>query len=120
MTQKLESLLQAGGLKAEPFAPTSRYHGLPAATFTSGQGRTLSHLRRRFIAPPGSFTQVQEHMVVQGDRPDTLAAHYLGDAEQFWRIADANNVLRPNDLTDEPGSRLRITLPEGIPGTGDA
>jgi len=120
MSNKIEALLKAGGLKAEPFAPTSRYHNLPVATFTSDQGRSLSHLRRRFIAPPARFAQVQEHMVVQGDRPDTLAAHYLGDAEQFWRIADANNVLQPNDLTDAPGSRLRITMPEGIPGTGDA
>ena len=54
--------------------------------------------------------------VVAGDRLDNLAAHYIGDPEQFWRICDANNALRPHELTQRVGRRLRITLPEGIPG----
>ncbi|MEO0078974.1 MAG: LysM domain-containing protein, partial [candidate division WOR-3 bacterium] len=35
---------------------------------------------------------------------------------QFWRICDANNVLDPSELTENPGRRVRITLPEGFPG----
>jgi hypothetical protein len=38
----------------------------------------------------------------------------------FWRICDANRAMRPGALTETIGSRLRITLPEGIPGTEDA
>jgi hypothetical protein len=41
---------------------------------------------------------------------------YLADAEQWWRIADANPVLDPAELTAEPGRTLRITLSEGVPG----
>jgi hypothetical protein len=44
----------------------------------------------------------------------------MQDAEQFWRIADANAALHPNELTAQPGRRLRITLPEGIPGPSNA
>ena len=44
----------------------------------------------------------------------------MGDPEAFWRIADANSALRPQDLTRTPGRRLRITLPEGIPGVPGA
>jgi nucleoid-associated protein YgaU len=48
---------------------------------------------------------------VQGDRLDNLAARYLGDPEQFWKICDANNVLRPDELTEEIGRVVRIALP---------
>ena len=53
-------------------------------------------------------------------RLDNLAAEYLGDPEQFWRICDANGVLRPDELTDTIGRRIRITLPDGIPGAPNA
>jgi hypothetical protein len=33
-----------------------------------------------------------------------------------WRLCDANGAMRPDELTETPGRRLRITLPEGIPG----
>ena len=35
---------------------------------------------------------------------------------QFWRVCDANAAMRPDELTETIGRRLRITLPEGIPG----
>jgi hypothetical protein len=57
---------------------------------------------------------------VQGDRLDNLTAKYLGDPEQFWRLCDANNALQPEELTDTVGRRVRITMPEGIPGPRSA
>jgi len=53
---------------------------------------------------------------VEKDRLDNIAAHYLGDPEQFWRLADANNAMRPEELTEEVGRRLRVTHPEGMTG----
>jgi hypothetical protein len=53
--------------------------------------------------------------VTQGDRLDNIAAKYLGDPEQFWRLCDANGAMRPDALTETIGRWLRITLPEGIP-----
>jgi hypothetical protein len=47
-----------------------------------------------------------------------LGARHLGDAELWWRLADANGVVDPRDLTEPVGRRLRITLPEGVPGPG--
>ena len=58
--------------------------------------------------------------VVDGERLDTIASEHLGDPEQFWRIADANNAIDPQELLQRIGRRLRITLPEGIPGTPNA
>ncbi len=58
--------------------------------------------------------------VVEGDRVDNLAAQYLGDPELYWRLCDANGVMRPDDLTETAGAKVAITLPEGIPGASDA
>jgi hypothetical protein len=96
------------------FSPTSRYFGIETAT-REGVGGTIVFLRRRFVPPPERFALLQEHVVAEHDRLDTIAAYYLGDPEQWWRIADANAALDPADLTATLGRRLRITLPEGIP-----
>jgi hypothetical protein len=101
------------------FGPTSRYATVETATWTAPNGRQVVYLRRRWVGPPENFSLLAEHLVAQGDRLDNLAAAYLGDAEQFWRICDANAALRPGELTDELGRALRITLPEGIPGAPD-
>jgi hypothetical protein len=102
------------------FPPTSRYAGIETATLETADRRTITYLRRRFVPPPERFALLQEHTVTEGERLDHLAAHYLGDPEQFWRLCDANGVLRPDDLTATIGRRIRVTLPEGIPGAPHA
>lgn len=116
MNDPLSALLQAQGLEANAFPPTSRYHGLGTLTLVARDGETIVYLRRRFVPGPERFADVGQHTVVEGDRLDLLAARYLGDPEQFWRLADANRAMQPKALTSEVGRRLRITLPEGIPG----
>jgi hypothetical protein len=98
------------------FPITSRYHSIETATFEGTDGRSIVYLRRRFLPDPDQFALLQEHRVAAGERPDHLAARYLNDPEQFWRLADANGVMNPDELTDEIGRVVRITLPEGIPG----
>jgi hypothetical protein len=102
------------------FPPTSRYYGIQTATIETADGKTQAYLRRRFLPPPENFTTIQEHVVVRGDRIDNITARYLGDPLQFWRVCDANRAMRPEELTEELGRRIRITLPEGIPGTPNA
>lgn len=101
------------------FQPTSRYFSVETATFESPDGRRFRYLRRRLLPPLDRFTLIQEHLVTEGDRLDNITARYLGDAEQFWRLCDANPILRPEEL-EEIGRRIRITLPEGIPGPPNA
>jgi hypothetical protein len=96
------------------FPPTSRYANIEIAQLDLGRGRTVNYLRRRFVPPMDRFVPVLEHVVVEGDRLDNITARYLGDPEQFWRVADANGAMRPDELTERPGRQLRITLPEGI------
>lgn len=99
------------------FPPNSRYHTTETATLETADGKTIVYLRRRFAPNANRFSLLLEHTVTQGERLDLITARHLGDAQQFWRIADANSAMRPEDLTAEIGRKLRITLPEGIPGT---
>jgi hypothetical protein len=98
------------------FPPTSRYYLVETAVWESPDGLTTPYLRRRFCPQPERLALLQEHVVALGDRLDNVTARYLDDPEQFWRIADANRALRPEELVERPGRRLRITLPEGVPG----
>jgi hypothetical protein len=102
------------------FPPTSRYYGIDTATLTTVDGRVVVYVRRRFVPSPDRFALLYQHVVSEGERLDNIAAKYMDDPEAFWRIADANGAMRPEELTETPGRRLRITLPEGIPGTPNA
>jgi hypothetical protein len=102
------------------FPPTSRYYGLETATLTTADRQVIVYLRRRFVPSPDRFALLLEHVVSEGERLDQVTAQYLGDPEAFWRVADANAAMRPEALTETPGRRLRITLPEGIPGPSNA
>jgi nucleoid-associated protein YgaU len=108
------------GAAQSPYPRTSRYFGIETAIHTGPDGRPVPYLRRRLLPPPGSFTAVTEHEVSAGDRAELLANRYFGDPELWWRLADANGVLDPAELTATAGRRLRITLPEGVvaPPTG--
>lgn len=115
MSDQLQALMQSGPLTTQQFAPNSRYYGIETATLTTADGRVHIYLRRRFCPPPERFALLQEHTVAQGERLDNLTAQYYGDPEVFWRVCDANNAIRPDDLTETLGTTIRITLPEGIP-----
>jgi hypothetical protein len=97
------------------FPITSRYYSTPTAELEAPDGTRIKYLRRRFVPGPERFELLLEHAVVEGDRLDTITAQYLGDPEQFWRVCDANSAMRPEELIQTVGRRLRITLPEGIP-----
>lgn len=98
------------------FPMNSRYQNVETAKLNRPDGSEVVYLKRRFVPQPERFALLQEHVVVEGDRLDNITARYLGDPEQFWRVCDANRAMRPDELTQEIGRRLKITLPEGIPG----
>jgi len=118
-TQALQALLQAGGATSV-FAANSRYHASATAKLTTADGKSIVYLRRRFVPAPEQFSVIQEHFIVQGDRMDNLAAKYLGDPEQFWRMCDANGAMRPDELVEVIGAVIKITLPQGIAGPQNA
>jgi hypothetical protein len=95
------------------FPATSRYSRIETATWVGAEGRQSVYLRRRFLPPAPATIVLTEHVVTQAERLDNITARYLGDPEQFWRLADGNNAMDPNELTSAIGGRLRIPLPQG-------
>jgi len=120
MSTPLETLLQSSVVKGAMFPPNSRYQGFDTIKMEMPDGRQVLYLERRFIPQPESLNLLQEHTVTQGERLYNITAHYLNDPEQFWRICDANRAMIPDQLTEQIGRRLRITLPHGVPGVPDA
>ena len=88
----------------------SRYEGVADAEMLGPGGRTIRYKRMRFIpAVGGAFG----YRVQDEDRPDLVAYRVLGDAEQFWRLADVNRVMRPSELTAASGRRILVPAPGG-------
>jgi len=75
----------------------SRYKDAKTVTIRDHHGR-----ERTVLLPPKApkLTIRGEHLRIQGQRLDHLAAFYLGDATAFWRIAEANDVMLPEALSE--------------------
>lgn len=116
MSDAINAITRIAAQSAPDFPANSRYSATDKTTLEGDDGRQIAYLRRRFVPAPERFDILKEQTVVDGDRLDNLAAKYIGDPELFWQIADANEATAPEELTDSIGRRLRITLPEGIPG----
>jgi hypothetical protein len=113
----VQAMLAQTALQRTLFSATSRYYGLDTETLTAPDGRAIIYIVRRFVPPADGFQLLQLHTVTQGDRLDNVTARYLGDPELFWRVADANSAMCPEELVEKIGRKLRITLPQGITGT---
>ena len=94
------------------FDTSSRYYRLETATYVTSDERSIRYVRRRFLRQGGSLPLLVEVTLAEGDRLDLITAHTLGDPEQFWRVADANDAMNPFELTGEPGETLRIPVPQ--------
>jgi hypothetical protein len=111
-------LIDAGAIPVSPFGPSSRYANVAIARFTfpaddDGQTNTVAYVQRRFIPQARDIPIATWHTVRAGERLDHLAAHYLGDVELTWRVADANLITDMLEIGTEPGARVAIPLPPG-------
>ena len=104
-------------MRTDLFAAGSRYYHVRTAILATSVGTRVVSLRRRFCPDPDTLAVVAEHVRVDNERLDHVAAAYFGDPERFWQLCDANNAMDPAELVRVPGTILRITLPEGIPGS---
>jgi hypothetical protein len=93
------------------FEHNSRYYRLETATLSAPDGRVIAYKRRRFLPRSESMPLLVEVAVTQGDRLDLITARALVDPEQFWRVCDANEAMRPSELTDKAGRLVEISMP---------
>jgi hypothetical protein len=89
------------------FAKESRYYNIEDATIVSDR-MTITYKKRRFLPDASKISLLQEMTISSGDRLDRIAARLGGDPEQYWRICDTNNVMHPLELTNEPGTIVKI------------
>jgi hypothetical protein len=115
MNDPVQMLIDAGAIPISPFGPSSRYANVAIARYQVSIDESVPYVLRRFVPQGRDIPLATRHLVLAGDRIDLLAAHYLGDAELHWRVADANLATDMLELTAAAGARLAIPLP---PGTG--
>jgi hypothetical protein len=114
MTDPVQMLIDAGAIPTSPFAPSSRYANVAIGQYKLTAGEPpVAYVLRRFVPQARDIPVATRHTVCAGDRIDLLAAHYLGDMELTWRVADANAVTDMLELTATPGLRIVIPLPPG-------
>jgi hypothetical protein len=76
------------------FDPKSRYARHASLYETKdARGRNVQAVGPAMppVRPP-----LGDHLLKTGQRLDHLAAHYLNDANGFWRLAEHNGVLLPD------------------------
>ncbi|WP_413811716.1 hypothetical protein [Streptomyces sp. OE57] len=102
---------------SHPYPRSSRYHDAEIGIHVQPDGTPVRYVRRRLLPPLGEVGEdTATHTVSSGERPDHLGQRYFGDPAAWWRIADANPVLDPRELTAEPGEEIEV--PNGFPGGG--
>lgn len=79
------------------FGPKSRYFQAETYTVRDARGRFVKVV---MPAPPPDQVLLGLHLLIQGERLDLLAARYLDDPAGFWRIAEQNDSMLPESLTE--------------------
>lgn len=126
MQEQLRAMLAAGAVPSSPLPATSRYADTPVAVwFPPGadpddEAAGVPYRLRRLCPAPERHALLHEHTTSGGERRDLLAAEQLGDPALWWRLADANAVLDPSELTTPVGRVLRVTSAADMPGGPDA
>ncbi len=88
-------------------ALASRYAKLDTYTVTTQTGATVTATR---LPLPRTGPVLGFHRLVEGQRLDLIANHYLSDPTAFWRLCDANGSMVPDALA----ARDLVAIP--VPG----
>lgn len=89
----------------------SRYKDLPIKSFVDADGRERRYLARRFLPDPAALRALTSVRITDSERLDLIAHRTLGEPTMFWRIADANAAMDPDDLLSPVGRRLIVPSP---------
>lgn len=80
------------------FSQSSRYLRYAAATTgVDRRGRIVACVTPARVPPQ---TELGKHRRHEEQRIDHLAEHYLGDATQYWRIAEVNHALTADQIAE--------------------
>lgn len=79
------------------FDEDSRYAGVEFYVVIDHRGRAVEVVA---VAPRSESSLLGIHVLKQGERLDHLAAKYLSDPAGYWRIAERNDAMLPDSLTE--------------------
>lgn len=79
------------------FDAKSRYAKAPTTTVTDARGRTVTA-----VVAPDAPAQVLlgYHVRRQGEELDHLAARYLDDPHGYWRVAEINDAMFAEQISE--------------------
>jgi hypothetical protein len=86
------------------FLANSRYANVATVESTTSTGESVTALKLRKLTPVTGDPQV----VQAGDRLDLIAQERVGDATQFWHVADANTAPDSRTLVETVGDTLNV------------
>lgn len=76
----------------------SRYVNAPAYQVYDHRGRLVTVVA---VPPHRDVPLAGYHVLKQGQRIDHLASQYLADDTGYWRIAEANDAMNAEWLTEQ-------------------
>jgi hypothetical protein len=79
------------------FDPKSRYAAVPPVQVKDARGRTVEAIPP---APRPRQTLRGIHLHKQHERTDHLAALYLNDGTAYWRLAEMNDAMTAEVVTE--------------------
>ncbi len=85
------------------FDDKSRYAKLQTYIVKDRRGRDVPVVP---VPPAPDEPLLGVHFHKEGERPDHLAAKYLSDPAGFWRIAEQNDGMQPETLTEAREIRI--------------
>jgi hypothetical protein len=77
------------------FFPGSRYSSVAQYSLTLPGGAVVQLVK---TPTPGLPVVLGFYRRQAGDRLDQIAARFLADATDFWRVCDSNNAMSPDAL----------------------
>lgn len=86
------------------FLANSRYAKVATVETIASTGESVVALKLRRLTPVEGDAQT----VQADDRLDLIAQARVGDATQFWHVADANTALDGRTLVETVGDTLNV------------
>jgi hypothetical protein len=87
------------------FYKGSRYEKVADYKFRRQDGSEVLLKKKRPLPEPKSRLI---HTVQEGERTDILAHRYYRDPLKFWKLADGNAEMNPEDLLQVPGKKILV------------
>jgi hypothetical protein len=93
------------------FDEKSRYRDLPVLTHLALDGTERRYVARRLLPDPAALRPLTRVRITDSERLDLIAHRTLSEPTAFWRIADANAAMHPDDLLTPAGRLLIVPSP---------